>query len=113
MNETKLLPCPACGAEADMQHISIRGRGNAYLIACKNNECRCFRVGGVLLEQCVENWNALPRQLKWTTELPSKDGWYWIKHKNDKPTIGYICVDLLQYDIADYLFAGRIPEPAE
>lgn len=109
MNETKLLPCPVCGYNAEVYENScVTGR---KYVSCQNNECDVSGPFADDKENAVKKWNAIPRVLKWTDDPPRKDGWYWIKHNNDKQTIGHICIDLLQYDIADYLFAGPIPEP--
>ena len=64
--------------------------------------------------------------MKWTTDAPTEDGWYWLSRKRGdlRPRIarvyrhfkGYIAISewpLDQRDVTtlDYIWAGPLPEP--
>ena len=114
--ELTLLPCPACGEEADIFDSFERdGKGHVAI----GWSAYCTR--GCLLtseyssrEKAAASWNALPRALTWTTEPPKVPGWYWYRHKPSR-TIAMINVDVepIEYESLPGQWAGPIPEPRE
>ena len=90
----KLKPCPLCGS-TDIED-------DGYCINC--NKCP------VALMADAKTWNALPRRLTWSPEVPAHEGWYWVKRKVD----GTLCLINVKKDTVQFpagVYAGPITEP--
>lgn len=114
--ELTLLPCPACGEEADIFDSFERdGKGHVAIgwSAYCTRGCLTTSEHGSR-EKAATSWNALPRALEWTTEPPKVPGWYWYRHKPSR-TIAMINVDVepIEYESLPGQWAGPIPEPCE
>lgn len=119
--ELTLLPCPACGEEADIFDSFERdGKGHVAI----GWSAYCTR--GCLLtsehgsrEKAATSWNALPRALEWTTEPPKVPGWYWFKDdlfckKGGIMRITDVWIEELKKTSGPHdQWAGPIPEPRE
>lgn len=114
MPEVTLLPCPACDSPVKLTGGDEWHNQHEFWIACENRECGCCRVGDTVREECIKRWNAIPRALEWTNELPKVPGWYWYRHKPSL-TIAMINVDVepIEYELLPGQWAGPIPEPRE
>ncbi len=116
MQEIKLLPCPACGGEANI--IDQYERDNKGHVAI-GWSAYCTR--GCLItgehgsrEKAAQAWNTLPRALTWTKEPPKEQGWYWCRDYGKYIHIVHVGVDLSEYqEIRDVEWAGPISEPRE
>ena len=79
--EIKLLPCPACNDEASILENVIDnpwgGDITVYSVQCT----RCGLLTGKYgyKRQALEDWNAIPRALRWSKETPKKQGWYFTR----------------------------------
>ena len=112
--ELTLLPCPACGEEADIFDSFERdGKGHVAIgwSAYCTRGCLTTSEHGSR-EKAAASWNALPRALEWTTEPPKVPGWYWYRHKPSR-TIAMINVDVepIEYESLPGQWVGPIPEP--
>lgn len=113
--ELTLLPCPACGGEADIidaferddkGHVAIGW--SAYCTrGCLTTSERGSR------EEAAALWNALPRALTWTDSRPKVPGWYWCRDENDKENARIIFPNIRKTKWRDKQWAGPIPEPRE
>ena len=68
-----ILPCPACGSSELEGHLAIR--------------CTCCHMRGpecASPEIAAEEWNAIPRALRWTHEPPKAAGKYWWRPSGKK-----------------------------
>ena len=122
--ELTLLPCPACGEEADIFDSFERdGKGHVAIgwSAYCTRGCLTTSEHGSR-EKAATSWNALPRALEWTTEPPNGPGYYWCRYKGSgkgtwSPTYIPACADHTKYTILfkskDVEWAGPIPEPCE
>lgn len=74
--ELTLLPCPACGEEADI-FDSFERDGNGHVAigwsAYCTRGCLATSERGSR-EEAAALWNALPRALTWTDEPPKVPG---------------------------------------
>lgn len=120
--ELTLLPCPACGEEADIFDSFERdGKGHVAI----GWSAYCTR--GCLTtsehdsrEKAATSWNALPRALEWTTEPPKVPGMYWNRSKNYPNEACIIRVSKYRIEQLAQMgcspneqWAGPIPEPHE
>ena len=79
--ELTLLPCPACGEEADIFDSFERdGKGHVAIgwSAYCTRGCLITSERGSR-EEAAALWNALPRARTWTDSRPKVPGWYWFK----------------------------------
>ena len=126
--ELTLLPCPACGEEADILD-SFERDGNGHVAIGWSAYCtrRCLTTSERgSREEAAALWNALPRALEWTNEPPKVPGWYWFKTAYGTHIVSvepdprkvddlYICVG----GVGNWMsklhgqWAGPIPEPRE
>lgn len=114
--ELTLLPCPACGEEADI-FDSFERDGKGHVAIGWSAYCTrgCLTTSEYSSrEKAAASWNALPRALEWTNEPPKVPGWYWYRHKPSR-TIAMINVDVepIEYESLPGQWAGPIPEPCE
>lgn len=122
--ELTLLPCPACGEEADIFDSFERdGKGHVAIgwSAYCTRGCLTTSEHGSR-EKAAASWNNLPRALTWTDEPPKVPGYYWCRYKGSgkdtwSPTYIPACADHTKYTILfkskDVEWAGPIPEPRE
>lgn len=54
MSDTKLKPCPFCGAEVELHSVDI-GSATDYFISCK--ECGCKQSGSISRQAVINAWN--------------------------------------------------------
>ena len=119
-----LLPCPACGGEADIIDAFERdGKGHVAIgwSAYCTRGCLITSERGSR-EEAAALWSALPRAMTWTTEQPKVPGYYWCRYKGsgkDTWSPAYIpaVADLTQFggleESEQVEWAGPIPEPRE
>ena len=122
MPEVTLLPCPACGEEADIFDSFERdGKGHVAIgwSAYCTRGCLTTSEHGSR-EKAAASWNALPRVLEWTTEPPKVPGWYWNRSKNYPNEACIIRVSKYRIEQLARMgcspneqWAGPIPEPCE
>ena len=112
MPEVTLLPCPACGEEADIFDSFERDGKGHVAIGCLTTSEHGSR------EKAAASWNALPRVLEWTTEPPKVPGWYWNRSKNYPNEACIIRVSKYRIEQLARMgcspneqWAGPIPEP--
>lgn len=128
--ELTLLPCPACGGEADIidaferddkGHVAI-----GWAAYCTQGCLTTSELGS--REKAAALWNALPRALTWTNEPPKVSGWYWCRDAKGKIRLHqlenfvggprlFVC-GISKHIFPDELtddrqWAGPIPEPRE
>lgn len=102
---TSAKECPLCG------YLPFFGRlpTGEYIVKC--HKC-CGQIQDSTLGAAIHKWNALPRDLQWTTERPTREGWYWGRESPEvEPQIIYHC-EPTEYRIL-MEFAGPIPLPKE
>lgn len=114
--ELTLLPCPACGEEADILD-SFERDGNGHVAIGWSAYCtrRCLTTSERgSREEAAALWNALPRALEWTDEPPKVPGWYWYLNSNNA-TVKMMHIASRPFGIAagTQLYAGPILEPSE
>ena len=119
---SNLLPCPACGETADYgpKRPDLEG-GAWFYIQCINEDCPTFlhehgiRVqvhnedGEAAKQAAIDAWNAMPREIEWTTEPPKVDGGYLIELPSGH--IVFMQIDIEHHDITYKRIAGPIPMP--
>lgn len=119
--ELTLLPCPACGEEADIFDSFERdGKGHVAIgwSAYCTRGCLTTSEHGSR-EKAATSWNALPRALEWTTEPPKVPGWYWFKDdlfckKGGIMRITDVWIGEIKKTSGPHdQWAGPIPEPRE
>lgn len=113
--ELTLLPCPACGEEADIFDSFERdGKGHVAIgwSAYCTRGCLITSERGSR-EEAAALWNALPRALTWTDSRPKVPGWYWCRDENDKENARIIFPNIRKTKWRDKQWAGPIPEPRE
>lgn len=119
--ELTLLPCPACGEEADIFDSFERdGKGHVAIgwSAYCTRGCLITSEHGSR-EKAATSWNALPRALEWTTEPPKVPGWYWFKDdlfckKGGIMRITDVWIGEIKKTSGPHdQWAGPIPEPRE
>lgn len=117
--ELTLLPCPACGEEADIFDSFERdGKGHVAIgwSAYCTRGCLITSERGSR-EEAAALWNALPRARTWTDEPPKVDLWYWhrIKDRPESASIVKVWPPLLEEPHLgeNHQWAGPIPEPRE
>lgn len=114
--ELTLLPCPACGEEADIFDSFERdGKGHVAIgwSAYCTRGCLTTSEHGSR-EKAATSWNALPRALEWTTEPPKVPGWYWHRCEEDVVTIRRLWKgDIEVLSKIPQQWAGPISEPRE
>lgn len=73
----KMKPCPRCGSIKTIVHSAFIGGQLRFFVECADDTCA--HHGGVMLseKEAIDDWNALPRRPHYTTERPTKPGWYW------------------------------------
>lgn len=69
----KLKPCPSCG---DADNIDLENDGFFFFVSCA---CGCSGPHFPSRKEAIEEWNALPRVLKWTDKSPTEPGLYFIR----------------------------------
>lgn len=121
--ELTLLPCPACGEEADIFDSFERdGKGHVAIgwSAYCTRGCLTISEHGSR-EKAAASWNALPRALEWTNE-PQLGAWNWWKDEDSRiPRYVYqdgtvdiaMQIDRVPYQKLGGQWAGPIPEPQE
>lgn len=120
--ELTLLPCPACGEEADILD-SFERDGNGHVAIGWSAYCtrRCLTTSERgSREEAAALWNALPRALVWTNEPPKVPGMYWNRSKNYPNEACIIKVSKYRIEQLGQMgcsqneqWAGPIPEPRE
>lgn len=120
--ELTLLPCPACGGKADIIDAFERDDKGHVAIgwsAYCTRGCLTISVCGVPFgdehgsrEKAAALWNALPRALEWTNELPKVPGWYWWRNLSKPQVVHSNNFKNRKPHPADE-WAGPIPEPRE
>ena len=125
--ELTMLPCPACGEEADIFDSFERdGKGHVAIgwSAYCTRGCLTTSEHGSR-EKAAASWNALPRALEWTDEPPKVPGCYLGRKKGGRISMVIYCFyqkDELGFwngkkfctfeqDATEYF--GPIPEPRE
>lgn len=78
----KLKPCPGCGCTHLHFEIGI------FRVSC-GGDCLMKGPKKDSMEDAIAAWNALPRPLRWTKELPTEPGWYWFRNLS-KPQIVHL-----------------------
>ena len=75
MDSFQLKPCPACGSTnvGTLYHII----DEMYYVCC--NDCHMRGPEKKYKAIAQRAWQALPRLPKWTSESPTKPGWYLTK----------------------------------
>lgn len=121
--ELTLLPCPACGEEADIFDSFERdGKGHVAIgwSAYCTRGCLTTSEHGSR-EKAATSWNALPRALEWTEE-PQLGAWNWWRDEDSRiPRYVYsdgtvaitMQIDRVPYQKLGGQWAGPIPEPRE
>ena len=110
--EEELKPCPVCNGD-----VRIEFECDHYYISCKNFGCGAICIDSDDNDDCISQWNALPRRLRWTKEKPTQEGWYWLKeegrHAVVKMTAGGMISEpyVRHVNEVDGEWAGPIPEP--
>lgn len=126
--ELTLLPCPACGGEADIIDAFERdGKGHVAI----GWSAYCTRGCLITSEhgsrgKAAASWNNLPRALTWTDNRPKVPGWYWFKNEYGIRTVSleqdsrkmddlYVSVGGVGMWMSTLhgQWAGPIPEPRE
>lgn len=121
-----LLPCPACGGEADIFDSFERdGKGHVAIgwSAYCTRGCLITSERGSR-EEAAALWNALPRAMTWTDEPPKVPGKYWWRYTPfDESKVYFVRDGMITYDHERYKetpvdaidgqWAGPIPEPRE
>ena len=113
-DDSTLLPCPMCGDDSvGYYYDEDENERELCSICCRN--CQ-FETKQFRSEKMAEHtWNTMPRNLKWTKEPPTKEGWYW-HHVN--PSFGTV-IEFFDPELSDGKFhegddwAGPIPMPVE
>lgn len=75
MDSSQLKPCPHCGRRiVDTSYNSVY---EAYYVRC----VACHMRGPEKKYKAIAQraWQDLPRQPKWTSEPPTKPGWYFTR----------------------------------
>lgn len=107
----ELKPCPACNEPSP----EISNTGRDYYVRCPHCCMRGPEAGGPTW--AAEDWNAMPRRLRWTKETPTEPGWYWNRREGhpEEMTISWYSETRLGnlYTDGKDLWAGPIPEPEE
>lgn len=129
MSDITLKPCPYC--QSDNVCISISpemqdGRrfyyGFCYDCTMATPEVSNEEGEGIAEEQAAAAWNALPRRLRWTTDLPTELGWYWCRSNVQPKDAAIVFVkdgafeldeELIEAASLRFQWAGPIPEPQE
>lgn len=75
MNSRKVRPCPYCGGSFLTLGENCR-LGTFYTVCCD-----CWMQGPQKKseDEARVAWNAIPRTPKWTSETPTKPGWYFTR----------------------------------
>lgn len=116
MPELKPCPNPKCMGKAP-----IIKEGARIDIVCPNCLLALPAPLGSL-EWLVDQWNALPRALTWTTEPPKVPGWYWFSVCKGHAVCILVCADGKAKLAKDHFtdaellggeWAGPIPTPLE
>lgn len=78
MASFQLKPCPHCGSTnvGALYHIV----DEMYYVCC--NDCHMRGPEKKYKAIAQRAWQALPRQPKWTSEPPTKPGWYFTRRNS-------------------------------
>ena len=69
----KLLLCPFCGSDAERVFAEEYGYRAIECITC------LAKMEGGTKEEVIDAWNRRAAEKpKWTTEIPTEEGWYWM-----------------------------------
>lgn len=117
---TLLLPCPNphCTADTMPRRWST---GVDCMTQCNHGiQCECgVSVASMTKKGAIDLWNALPRALEWTNELPKVPGKYWNRDIRYPSEAGIIIVapsrveQLQRMSKPTEQWAGPIHEPRE
>lgn len=84
------IPCPDCGLNHKLKICPYCGSAHCLLLDFMHPDggvryyatCEVCHASGPesgRREEAVEQWNSLPRKLRWTTKPPSQEGWYFLR----------------------------------
>lgn len=78
----ELKPCPICGEAMNLAIMNNQwAPGKLYYVQCLSGMCINGKsIAHESVETAVSAWNALPRALVWTTDVPREPGFYYAEH---------------------------------